>query len=475
MLKVLFVSTECYPYAKAGGMGDVVGALPKYLRYHDVDASVILPVYDRPLFHQHFEVIFESQIDFPDRTRSFQIREYQNQYGFSFYGVHCEELFFRESIYLGEDGHGYPDEIHRNLFFQRAILTWWNIDPNRFDLVHCHDHMTGFIPFFLKYGRAYPHLVSKPSFFTVHNAIYRGRMPWSFSGYLGSYDEWKWGLLDWSGKMDGLASALRCADKVNVVSPNYLKELVESGHELEWIFNEFPDKFVGLLNGVDVDVWSPETDQHIVAHKTKGIADFKKRNKAPLTSSFSHRNLPLFCFIGRFAHQKGVDILIDAIRSLLSDGMEANFALLGSGDRQLEEQVFMLAEEFEDHVHYESGYNEPYSHQLYAGSDFLLMPSREEPCGLNQMFAMRYGTIPIVHATGGLVDTVPDIDVGGNGFAFSPLSVYNLQAAIIRAVHFYGESRKMSRLRNKVIDIDFSWRNAAGIYAKEYYKLMSDE
>ena len=475
MHSVLLASTECYPYAKVGGMADVVGALPKYLEQLDWAASVILPVYDRPLFHGHFEVVFRGRIQMDFGEVDFEIRNYGRDYGYHFYGVHAPNLFFRESIYLAEDGHGYRDEVLRNVVFQRAILTWWNHDPALFNLLHCHDHMTGLMPFLMRHGDDYKNLRHKPTMMTIHNALYRGRFSWDLAPLLGPYDTWKWGLLDWSHEIDSLACGLKCADLVNVVSPQYLKELTSSGHDLQWIFDEYPDKFIGLINGIDYEVWDPEEDEAIVVRKTGGIASFKKKNKAALTSHFKDKDLPLFCFIGRFAHQKGVDVLIAAIREELYAEARANFIILGSGDKTLEHLAIQLQNDYPDNVFVELGYNEDYSHQLYAGSDFLLMPSRVEPCGLNQMLAMRYGTLVVAHATGGLVDTVPDIEDGGYGITFSSLTTDNLIAGIRKGVQIFEDKKKLSRLRNKVIKLDFSWKASAEQYAKEYLKLIEGE
>ena len=331
---------------------------------------------------------------------------------------------------------------------------------------------TGLIPLLMKYSPYYEVLRDKPSFFTLHNAMYRGRFSWNNDKWLPPLSDEARGLLDWNKAIDSLASALRCSWRVTTVSPHYLHEVQNDAAGLEWIFQNYQDKFVGILNGIDTNVWNPETDPFLPYNRKKGIAEFKKKNKAALTEVFVEPELPLFIFIGRFAHQKGVDILISAIYHYLGNSNRANFFILGSGDKDLELAAQQLQEHYRHNVYVEMSYNEPLSHVLYAGADFILMPSRFEPCGLNQLFSMRYGTIPIVHATGGLVDTVPDIDDGGNGFTVRELNAENFRNSILRGVEFYTDRKKVSQLRNKIAKLDFSWHVSAQKYKEEYLKLF---
>ena len=474
--QVLLVCSECYPVAKVGGMADVVGALPKYLLKSEIDATVIIPRYELPWFQTHAgNIIHEGIIQYHHAHHPFRIVSYDSAIlDFPLIAVDLPGLFDRDSVYLAADGHGFRDEAIRNISFQRAVLQWWKQDPDRFDLIHCHDHMTGLIPFFMNYSYEYSRIREKPSFFTIHNALHRGRISWSKISLLPHFDTWKSGLLDWNEAIDSLASALRVSDKINTVSPGYLEELPHEAQGLEWIFAHQSHKMLGLLNGVDYEVWNPKTDSYLKHHQKKSIQVFKKNNKKELVESFENKDLPLFVFIGRFAAQKGVDIMIQAIDAYLSHLRGANFYILGSGDKSLEQQVAMLQGKYPKSLKAVLDYNEPLSHELYAGGDFLLMPSRVEPCGLNQMFSMRYGTVPVVNHTGGLKDTVPDISVGGNGISFDGVTTAQLLNALSRALELYEDKSQMKDLIDKISALDLSWDASARAYAEEYRKLIHE-
>ncbi len=473
-IAVLMASTECYPMAKVGGMADVVGSLPKYLAHLGVSPSVIMPRYARPWFDKNpGKIIHDSIIQYPHAHHPFRIWQHEDSdLGYELYSVELPGLFDRESVYLAEDGHGYRDETIRNISFQRAILQWWHSDPDSFDLIHCHDHMTGLIPFLMKYSYEYPALRQKPSYFTIHNALHRGRCSWNNLSLLPHFDTWKGGLLDWDEAIDPLASALRVSDGINTVSPGYLEELPREAQGLEWVFAHERHKMSGIINGVDYDVWNPKTDTLLPHHLKKSIHSFKRKNKAELTASFAEPDLPLFVFIGRFAHQKGVDILIQSIDTWLNHHRDANFFILGSGDKSLEHLAGMVYGKYPQSVRVVFDYNEPLSHVLYAGADFLLMPSRVEPCGLNQMFSMRYGTVPIVNHTGGLKDTVPDITVDGNGLSFDGVQTDQVLNALQRAMELFSDQKSYKALVEKIYKLDFSWEASAKRYVDAYKQLL---
>ncbi len=473
--RILMACSECYPVAKVGGMADVVGALPKYLVRCGVTPTVVMPRYDLPWFYEHeHELIHEGYLQFPHTVHPFRVIRYAPEVlGFELIAIDLPGLFDRASVYLDSNGEGYRDEPLRNISFQRAILQWWNTDPDRYDLLHCHDHMTGLMPFLMRYAYAYQGLSAKSVFFTIHNALHRGRLSWSVVSLLPHFDTWKSGLLEWDEAIDSLASALRCSDRINTVSPGYLEELPAASQGLEWIFQHESHKMIGLLNGVDYEVWNPSTDKYLAYHKKKSLEQFKKKNKEALIGSFATPGLPLFIFIGRFAHQKGVDVMLRAIHEHLLVRQDANFLILGSGDKDLEYQAQTLARTHSAHVSALVDYNEKLSHIMYAGADFLLMPSRVEPCGLNQMFSMRYGTVPVVHHTGGLKDTVPDITVDGNGISFNSVTTGDIMHAMHRSLELYADQAAMKALRSKISEIDLSWDASAEAYAQEYKSLLS--
>ncbi len=292
------------------------------------------------------------------------------------------------------------------------------------------------------------------------------------SNYIPEWDKWKWGMLDWNDTINPLASGIKCAAKVNTVSPGYLEELSHDANGLEKLFDYERGKCFGILNGIDTEVWDPETDTYI--EYNFGFENFEEKkaaNKKILCDQFNlDITKPLIVFIGRLVGEKAADLLPAVIGdSIYYMEGEMNFLVLGSGDTIVEQQLSSMQSHFFGYYNSLIGYNEKLSHQMYAGADFLLMPSRVEPCGLNQMYAMRYGTIPIVRRTGGLKDTVKDFgEEGGFGICFNTASVGDICNAVHRAVQLYQQKDKISDIRKQIMKIDHSWERSAQIYINLY-------
>ena len=476
MKKVLHISTECYPAAKAGGMADVVGALPLYQKDHGWEPSVIIPRYDLKWYKdKKYEIIYSDRLNMEFQEYEFTILKCTNHgANYELYFVDLHGLFMRDSIYLNDEGHGFHDEPERNIAFQRATLQWLSNTKMSFDLLHCHDHQTGFVPFMVKHCKEYKPLNKTPTFYTIHNAAYNSRYPWSRKALLPVFDEALIPTIDWDYCYDSVNAALQYADHVNAVSPTYLLELMESMKPLKIIYDIKPDKFSGILNGIDNHIWDPKTDQRIPHRFSGSWSDFKNKNKSALLSTlYKAEDLPLVSFIGRFAHQKGADLLRPVIEQTLTKFGFVNFFILGSGDRHLEHSIQSLRDRYPERVGCYIGYNEDVAHQVYAASDFLLMPSRFEPCGLNQMFAMRYGTIPVARATGGLKDTVVDFESGGVGIAFTHDTVQDLSQAVARALYLYKDQYLFQTIKKKAIKMNFSWESSAKTYIKTYNHLTT--
>jgi len=476
LTKVLHISTECYPAAKAGGMGDVVGALPLYLPQHGIEASVVIPRYKRKWFDdQSFVSIHNGTINLSDRSVKFEIQKLASKdLGYPFYCVNIPGLFDREDIYLAEDGHGYPDEPERNISFQLAVLHWLTNGNETMDVLHCHDHMTGLIPFFLKYCVEFNKLKNIPTVFTIHNGQYRGIFNWKVVEMLPPFEEGRGGLLDWDGHINSLAAAIKCAWKVNTVSPAYMQELIDDFDTLTPLVRHEKDKCLGIINGIDNDLWNPETDKYL-EHHLKGIdwKGFKAKNKLFLLKKFDLKSRrPLIGFIGRMAYQKGADILLESVENCLDQGLKFSTVILGSGDKAIEASLLDLAAKYKRDVAVIIAYDEKLARAIYGGSDFLMMPSRFEPCGLNQMYAMRYGTVPIVSHVGGLKDTVPDISEGGNGIVAHSIDANGFGGCIDRATTFYKQKNDFNQHIKKITSIDFSWSNSASKYAELYQSLI---
>lgn len=473
-MQIIHVSAECYPVAKAGGLGDVVGALPKYQVQAGHDAKVVMPMYRTKFLYQHEWVIdFKGTTNLGDYWFDYTIiREKNNTLGFPLYLVDVNGLLDREAVY------GYNDDLERFTAFQIVVVHWlshWAIKP---DVVHCHDHQAGLIPFMMKFCYDYNNLSPVASVFTIHNAEYQGWMGWDKSRYIPRWDPWKRGMLEWAGTINPLASAVKCAWTVTTVSWSYLQELRHHSNGLEALFEYEKGKCVGILNGIDAEVWNPGTDKYIDHHFTVADVDEGKRaNKQLLCEQYNlNPGKPLIVFIGRLVGEKAADVLPDAIlSSMYSTDHQVNFLILGSGNGHVEWQLSQL-------IHYNGfrgnynaviGYNEKLSHLMYAGADFLLMPSRVEPCGLNQMYAMRYGTVPMVRSTGGLIDTVVDMgEFQGWGIRFNHASVADITYSVNRAVNlFYNDVDHLHSMRERMMNIDNSWEHAMKQYINVYESL----
>ncbi|MDX1956139.1 MAG: glycogen/starch synthase, partial [Chitinophagaceae bacterium] len=418
-MEIIHVSAECYPVAKAGGLGDVVGALPKYQTKMGHVAKVVMPMYRTPfLYKNDWELVHEGGQALGGQHFHYSIiKEKTNKLGYDLYLVDVNGLLDREKIY------GYDDDTERFMSFQIAVCDWLSKWEHKPDIVHCHDHHTGMIPFMMKYCYGFNRLADIPTVFTVHNAQYQGWMGWDKSHYIPPWDTWKGGLIEWNKSINPLAAAVKNSWKVTTVSNSYLDELRSMANGLESLFEYEKGKSVGILNGIDTEVWDPETDSFIISnYDPELVQKGKKKNKQELCGQFGlDPEKPLFVFIGRLVGEKAADILPDAISSsIYQHHGNANFLVLGSGEPQVENQLDQLKGQFKGYVNTYIGYSEPLSHLMYAGADFLLMPSRVEPCGLNQMYALRYGTVPMVRSTGGLKDTVTDFgDYQGFGIRFN--------------------------------------------------------
>jgi starch synthase len=480
MIKVLHISSECYPAAKAGGMGDVVGALPKYLPSQNVNASVIIPMYrTKWIVDADVRRIYIGNIKLGHEDVDFTVYEYKNRdIKYPFYFIDIPGKFDRADIYLDTDGHGYKDEPERNISFQRAVCQWLTYSGRQFDILHCHDHMTGLIPFMIQRCFEFESISKLPCFFTIHNGQYRGIFEWDRVGpLLPQYNTEHSGLLDWDNQINSLATAIKCAWAVNTVSPTYMEEIVRDSDTLTPLYNSVKEKLHGIINGVDTHQWDPEYDNFLNTNLTKGDWNsFKASNKKELCEKYGlNPKLPLIGFIGRFADQKGADLLKAAIEQCLSDGMQFSTMILGTGDKSIENDLLSLRGIYPENIAVEVAYNEKLSRLIYAATDFLIMPSRFEPCGLNQLFAMRYGSVPIVTAVGGLCDTVPDIRSEGNGILIPHARVDDIVTGINRSIDLYNDTKRYVKLRSKISALDFSWDTSAKQYAELYNKFLNQK
>ena len=470
-MNIFHLSAECYPVAKVGGLGDVVGALPKYQNLAGMNASVVLPFYDRKFTRENdFDTVFEGSTRMGNRRLEFSVlKERTDILGFKLYLIKVPGLIDREEVYC------YPDETEQFIFFQLAFLDWITWSQQEPDIIHCHDHHSGLVPFLLYHSALYKRISKTPTVLTIHNGQYHGAFGWEKFNYLPEIDPTQTGLLDWRGGINPLASAVKCAWKYTAVSPSYLHELTLQSNGLEYLFYLEAKKGLGIINGIDTDVWNPQTDPMLTAHYSiKTVNEGKAQNKAILCEKFNlPTDKPLFTFIGRLVDEKAADLLPGIIeRCFAEHGTEISFLILGSGEKLVEQQLADLKQKYVGSYNIYIGYNEALAHEVYAGADFILMPSRVEPCGLNQLYALRYGTVPIVRSTGGLKDTVIDFgDDGGYGIRFNNANLDDACQAITRAMELYLNTPHLHQLRNTMMALDFSWNKSAAEYISLYESL----
>lgn len=466
-MTIFHLSTECYPVAKVGGLADVVGALPKYQnKIKEVNAKVVMPWYNKHFVYDYdFEVVFDGFIHQGSNMLQVQVmKETTDVLGFELFMVKIPGLLDRENPY------GYEDESFQFLAFQQGVLHWLTAMKIRPDVLHCHDYHTGLVPFMIENCDEFEFLKGVKTIGTIHNGEYQGMMSWDMVNFMPAFDHHKWGLLDWNGFINPLASMIKCCSAFTTVSEGYLEELFVSFRGLESLVREEFSKAYGIINGIDTDVWNPQTDPMIDFNfNSKNALKVKKKNKAKLCKEYGlNPELPLFAFIGRFATEKGADLLPDLIwRSIKQSFGGLNIIVLGSGNAYIEQQLKELDSVYSNFAT-DIGYKEHLSHKIYASADFLLMPSRVEPCGLNQMYAMRYGTVPVVSYTGGLRDTVKDITTGGSGLNFTYPGVDDIIHAMSRGVNIYKNKAQMDELVLSNMKFDFAWEKSAEKYLTLY-------
>jgi starch synthase len=479
-MDIVHISAECYPVAKAGGLGDVVGALPKYLNQAGHNASVIMPhYYNNWMQHAETELLYEERAPFGQATFAYRVSKLvKPNLGFELFLIDIPGRFDRPGVYLDPwTGHGYWDEKERFFSFQIAALEWINHQEEIPDIVHCHDHHSALVPFMMTQCYRYEKLKNLPSVLTIHNGEYQGQYNIESAQLLPDFDHYNTGLLDWDGALNSLAAGIKTAWKVSTVSEGYMDELQEFCHGLEYLLQAEQAKTLGILNGIDTEIWDPSTDSYLEEHYSlRNYKVGKSKNKEKLCDEFDlNPEKPLFSFIGRLVREKGADLLPDLIKKCHKNGVDANFIVLGTGDPHLHEIFENLENEYTGYFDSRLEYNEGLAHLIYAGSDFLLMPSRVEPCGLNQLYSMRYGTIPVVRKTGGLADTVIDVDEeeDGYGFVFEDFKLQEAAEAVERAVELFAKKRLFASKRRHIMNLDFSWTKAAENYISMYKSMKS--
>ena len=470
-MHIVHVSVECFPLAKVGGLADVVGALPRYQQKLGLDVWVVCPYYDKPFTsEQQFTIVDSGSFYQGSEELHYEVwKERHDTLGFSLYLIKIPGKLDRKEVYC------YPDEAEQWIAFQHAFLHWMKRNAIQPDVINCHDHHVGLIPFLTKYANDYKLFETVKTVFTVHNGQYQGWMNWNKGILLPAFDTWKWGLLDWDGLINPLAAAIKCCDAFTTVSGGYLQELYEQANGLEGLFRSEAAKGYGILNGIDDDYWNPAADQLIPTNYDRdSVVEGKAKNKSVFCAKYGlDDTVPLLTYIGRFATEKGADLLPEIVSRIFADTKrKISIFILGSGNKEIEDQLKPLLALYPGRLAAFFGYNEALAHEVYAAADMILMPSRVEPCGLNQLYAMKYGTIPIVRGIGGLKDTVKDVrEQDGYGFVFEEATTDDAVVAIGRALDYVGQRGKLFQIRTKEMALDFSWATSAQEYISLYNRL----
>ena len=478
-MRVVMLAPEVHPYAKTGGLADVLAALPAALNRIGVEVSVCLPAYRTALRALGpLPVILRLHAPVSSRMEPAEILAVPNAPVPTFL-VRADRFFDRDGLY-GVGGRDYDDNAERFAFFCRAALEWLRHASPAPDILHMHDWQTALVPAFLRAtADLYPELAAVRTVQTVHNLAFQGRFP-SEEWHLLNLDPRHFvpDGLEFFGDINYLKAGLLFADAITTVSPRYAEEIQTPsfGSGLDGVLRMRADRLRGILNGVDDAVWNPASDPFVPAHYDQGDLRGKARCKAALQADLGLAVSPepaLLAVVSRLAEQKGLELLGAVLPGLLKT-RAVQFVALGSGDARYEELLVDLAGQFPGQVEVRIGFDEPLAHRIEAGADVFLMPSRFEPCGLNQLYSLRYGTVPVVHATGGLDDTVVEFDAReglGTGFKFTPYTEEAFLAALRRAIDTRRDAATWQRLVTNGMSQDFSWQRAAREYARLYTSL----
>jgi starch synthase len=482
-LKVLFLSPEAVPFAKTGGLADVAGALPNALRHLGVEVEVMLPLY-RVVREREFQarpLLKDLAVPLGNSELTAQVLGAETEAGLSVYFIEREDLYDRPNLYgtpLGD----YYDNLERFTFFAHAALetaTTLSLKPN---VIHCHDWQTGLVPALLKGPyRDSTSLGAPATVFTIHNLGYPGLFPadkLSLTGLSKDAFFHPEGL-EYYGKVSLLKAGIVYSDAITTVSPAYAKEIqtAEYGMGMEGILRHRRAHLQGILNGVDYSLWDPSQDPHVPAHYSPRKMAGKKGCKEALIQEMgldpTLSKRPLLGMVSRLDVQKGLDLLVQILDDILS--LDVGLVILGSGDEQIQQAIQQAAQRYPGRISLRIGFDEPLAHRIMAGADIFLIPSRYEPCGLTQMYALKYGTVPVVRATGGLDDTIVQFisrTGRGNGFKFRPYEPAAFLKSIREAVALFTDLKAWRKLMANGMKADFSWEQSARKYLELYKSLL---
>ncbi len=477
-MHIAFAASEGVPFSKTGGLADVVGALPRALAALGHQVSVFLPRYRQTKLVEPATVVRSITIPFDDKYRFASVVTGGSQGGIRFYFVEYPPYFDRDGLY-GTPSGDYPDNAERYALFSRAVIEATKIlgVPQIF---HCHDWQAALIPVLLRTVYAEdPAFREAGTVFTIHNMGYQGIFPPDTLPLLMlPWDLFTMSKMEFFGQVNFLKGALTYSDFVTTVSRKYSQEIqtAEYGFGLEGVLHDRAATVTGILNGVDYDEWSPQSDKFITAKYSPQDLSAKAKDKQDLLSAFgmakADLNLPVLGIVSRFAAQKGFDLIAQIADRLARE--EMILVVLGSGDKPYEELFRRLNKQFPNKIAVKVAYDNAIAHKIEAGADMFLMPSRYEPCGLNQIYSLKYGTVPIVRATGGLDDTIEPWDARsgkGTGFKFTEYTGEALLLTIKQALQAFRDQTSWQVLMRNGMGKDFSWNASAREYGKVYERV----
>ncbi|OGD30378.1 MAG: starch synthase [Candidatus Aminicenantes bacterium RBG_13_63_10] len=483
-MKVAFIASEAVPFAKTGGLADVAGALPRFLGARGAEVTVFLPLYgttrERAREFSLSKTSDHEGLDWNGARVPFALWESRRE-GFTARFIERDEYFKREGLY-GTTSGDFPDNGERFGFFCLAALEAMKTLSFRPDIVHAHDWQSALSLACLKHRLSGDEFFKgSRSLFTIHNLAYQGLFPREILRAVGLPEKlFHHEEMEFYGRVSFLKAGILYASAVNTVSPTYSREIQtpEFGCGLEGLLRHRSRVLSGILNGVDYSNWDPAEDRHIAARYTRADLRGKEVCKADLLRAFGlpagDRSAPVIGMVTRLAGQKGLDILAEALDDLFREKLR--LVILGQGEPALEKRLAEAAAEHPGAFGLRLGFDETLAHKIYAGSDLFLIPSRYEPCGLTQMYSLKYGTVPLVRATGGLDDTVEEFDpetLQGNGVKFHEHSAAALIEAVRRALRLHGRKELWAALVRSAMACDFSWNRSAGEYMDLYGKILS--
>jgi len=475
-MKVAFVVSECVPFAKTGGLADVAGALPAKIAELGHEVIVIMPYYHKVKESAENIASIGKRVTAPISVKMVDAELYQaRKNGVGFYFIKKDDYYDREQLYGTSEG-DYLDNAERFMFFCKAALETLKALDFKPDIIHCHDWQSGLVPALVnEYRPRNGFFHNARCVFTIHNLAYQGSfwhldmpmtgLPWSYFTPDG---------FEYYGKINLIKSGIVYSDVINTVSEKYSKEIQteEYGCGLEGVLKARSERLFGILNGVDYDQWSPEKDEYIAANYSIDNLGGKLECKKDLLQEFNlsyDPKRPLIGVISRLADQKGFDLIADDIDKIMK--LNIGFILLGTGEQKYHELFTKIGKRFHRRAGIRIDFDNALAHKIEAGCDMFLMPSRYEPCGLNQIYSLKYGTVPIVRATGGLDDTITDYDPktgDGNGFKFTQYTPEALIETIKRAVRLFADKKQWAKLVRNGMSCDFSWNKSADKYVRLY-------